>query len=86
LIYPGKEPAMFYFCLGKMSKTLLHSKSKINWSFNILVLVSLLIHFCISLLFWIHHWKEKKTVKPFQKSFSVGLFIIEKMKKDSLFR
>ncbi len=62
------------------------STSKINLSFNILVLCTLLIHIVISVLFWIHRQKEKKIVQAPQQSFSVQSFIIAKMKKESLFR
>ena len=44
LIYPGKEPMMFYFCVGKMSESLIGVKPKNNQSFNITILITMVTH------------------------------------------
>jgi hypothetical protein len=85
-MYPGRESTMFYTCVGKMPAALTQSKSKVNVCFNILVLVTLLIHISLSVRFWIQRRKEEKALDSHQKNFSVRAFLVEKMKKESFFR
>jgi hypothetical protein len=85
-MYPGRESTMFYSCVGKMPAALTQSKSKVNVCFNILVLVTLLIHISLSIRIWIQRRKEEKATNSHQNKFSVRAFLREKMKKEAFFR
>ena len=56
LILPGKEPMMFYFCVGNMSETLIGIKPKPNLAFNVTVLITMVTH----LISFIHIKCKKK--------------------------
>ena len=62
LIYPGKEPMMFYFCIGKMPHSLTDVKVKNNTVFNILVLLTICCHAYINVKFVIHYYKQRPGV------------------------
>jgi hypothetical protein len=85
VIFPGKEPMMFYVCLGRIPKKYIGIKSKSNLSFNCLALFSI-----VSNVFIICRYKcripRKNKTTPMQQKFSVHAFVSEKMEKESLFR
>ena len=59
LTFPGKEPMMFYFCQGKMPKSLIGVKPKSNASFNFTILIAMIVH----LLSYIHiKYRKRKKV------------------------
>ena len=59
LIYPGKEPMLVYICIGKMPKSLIDEKVKNNVSFNVLVVLTLIIRTFINARFFVHKMKKK---------------------------
>ena len=58
LIFPGKQPMSFYFCLGKMHKSLIDVKVKNNASFNFLVIMTIICHTFIHIKFFVHKQHE----------------------------
>ena len=78
--FPGKNPMMYYFCLGKMPKNLIQETFKKNSSFDFIVIYSIVNHAFIGVKFWIFKKEDKQRDQPV-KSFTIGNW-----GKESLYR
>ena len=85
LIYPARDPMMFYFCLGKMEKRFLGEKFKGNWSFNFVALISITLKLPLTARLWLHKRKERVGGSAEQRG-SIQALIKEKLRRESLFR
>ena len=91
LIYPCKEPMMFYFCVGKMPISLTDVKVKNNILFNVLALLTLLFHVCITVKLTIHEYKQNQGTVQFvnvdlqPNCINIQNMILDKMKQENLF-
>jgi len=91
LIFPGKEPMMFYFCLGKMPKSLVNVKVKNNTGFNVLVLLTLFCHTYINVRFMIHKYKQRQRsgvsqlIYPPDNCLLIQSHLLGKLKQENLF-
>ena len=85
LIYPSKDPMMFYFCLGKMHKTYLGKQFKVNWSFNVIAAATALLKFTLSIRLWFFYRKETVGGSSAQQM-SIQALIKKKLQQESLFR
>ena len=82
--FPGKNPMMFYFCVGKMPKSLIEETVKRNWSFDFILLCTIVSHFFCGIKFWMFDQKDKREVK--KQDYSVKSFIFNQLNKESLYR
>ena len=85
LIYPSKDPMMFYFCLGKMDKKFLGEKFKVNWAFNTIAAMTALLKFTLSIRMWFFNHQERVSSSSDQQM-SIQAIIKNKLQKESLFR
>jgi hypothetical protein len=86
LFFQGKEPMMFYVCLGKMPKEVIELPFKKNSSFTFLILVSVICHIYILPHFAVRNFKEKKSEQIQPTTLSIQNYLKDKMQKESLFR
>ena len=84
LVYPGKDPMMFYFCLGKMPKSLIGVKPKSNLSFNVTTLLTLVCH----LVTFIHikYWKHRRHLDFGPTGTNSSSYLQRALKKDRINR
>ena len=84
LVYPGKDPMMFYFCMGKMPKSLIGVKTKSNLSFNVSTLLTLVCH----LVTFIHikYWKHRRHLDFGPKGTNSSSYLQRALKKDRIYR
>ena len=92
LIFPGKLPMSFYFCSGKMHKSLTDIKVKNNPSFNFLVIVTLLVHTYIHIRFFFHKRHETPPPSlpqlpnsPDSTQLRIRSILMNKIKQENLF-
>ena len=85
LIYPSKDPMMFYFCVGKMDKRYLGEKFKVNWSFNIIAALTALLKFTLSIRMWFFYRSESASSSS-EQQMSIQAIIKKNIQKESLFR
>ena len=86
LFFHGKEPMMFYVCLGKMPKEVIELSFKKNSTFTFAILVSVVCHIYILPQFALRHFKEKKSEQTEPKSLSIQHYLRDRIQKESLFR
>lgn len=91
LIIPGKMPMSFYFCVGKMPKSLAGAKVKNNVSFNFMALMTIISHTYFHIRIFLH--KRQVTPTPQQRSSlsqpcqqqSIQRILTNKIKQENLF-
>ena len=89
LISPGKMPMTFYFCVGKMHKSLTDVKVKNNSSFNFLVIVTTICYSYINIKFFYHKRRAARLSAPMlQQPFSNQPrihIVMNRMNEENLF-
>ena len=90
LISPGKMPMTFYFCVGKMHKSLTDVKVKNNSSFNFLVIMTIICHTHINIKFFFHKRRASTMSAPMlQQPYSsqprIHIILMNKMNQENLF-
>jgi hypothetical protein len=86
LFFRGKEPMMFYVCLGKIPKEVIELPFKKNSSFTFVILVSVVCHIYILPYFALRHFKEKQSEQTQPNTLSIQHYLRDIIQKESLFR
>ena len=86
LFFRGKEPMMFYVCLGKIPKEVIELPFKKNSSFTFVLLVSVICYIYILCCFTVQNFQEKKSEQDQSSNLSIQNYLRDRIQKESLFR
>ena len=82
-LLPGKNPMLYYFCLGKMPKNLLDENFKGNPSVNLMALITIALLVITSIRFAAKKFRDKKEVEL--KPLSIQTYLKQRASEESVF-